>query len=148
MNNAFCFSINKLNCKKNCFKKRSNLKKSKNIKKEKGNKNNNKGNNTYSNLLLHKNNLTTRNIYSKSIEKYLHTSEENQLNIKPIENKKNININNLIKKDEKLLFTLKSLNLNQLINKFLNNCINFNDLFLLTKQDLNEINLSTSIQEK
>ena len=148
MNNAFCFSINKLNCQKNCFKKRSNLKKSKNIKKEKGNKNNNKGNNTYSNLLLHKNNLTTRNIYSKSIEKYLHTSEENQLNIKPIENKKNININNLIKKDEKLIFTLKSLNLNQLINKFLNNCINFNDLFLLTKQDMNEMKLSTSIQEK
>ena len=149
MNNATCFSINKLNCQKNSFKKRSNLKKKKNIKNENINKNNNnKQNNTYTNLLLHKNNLTTRNIYSKSIEKYLHTSEENQLNIKPIENKNNINNNNLIKKDEKLIFTLKSLNLNQLINKFLNNFINFNDLFLLTKQDLNEMNLSTSIQEK
>ncbi len=149
MNNATCFSINKLNCQKNSFKKGANLKKKKNIKNENINKNNNnKWNNTYTNLLLHKNNLTTRNIYSKSIEKYLHTSEENQLNIKPIENKNNINNNNLFKKDEKLIFTLKSLNLNQLINKFLNNFINFNDLFLLTKQDLNEMNLSTSIQEK
>ena len=151
MNNDFCFSIQKLKCQKNSFKRSSNLKKRKNFKNENGNKNNNKGNNTYSNLSLHKNNLTTRNIYSKNIEKYLHTSEENQLKIKPkpIENNKNnINNNNLINKDEKLIFTLKSLNLNQLLNKFLKNCINFNDLFLLTKQDMIEMKLSNSIQEK
>ena len=43
--------------------------------------------------------------------------------------------------DTKLIYVLKILDLDNLINIFSNNCINFNDLFLLTKQDLIEMNI-------
>ena len=43
--------------------------------------------------------------------------------------------------DTKLIYVLKILDLDNLINILNNNCIYFNDLFLLTKQDLIEMNI-------
>ena len=43
--------------------------------------------------------------------------------------------------DKKMIYILKSLNLDNLINIFASNCIYFNDLFLLTKKDLIEMKI-------
>ena len=45
------------------------------------------------------------------------------------------------KYDEKVIYILKHLDLDNLKNKFHSNFINFNDLFLLTKQDFIEMNI-------
>ena len=64
---------------------------------------------------------------------------------KIISNKDYNNINN---DDYKLIFILKNLNLHYLINVFKNNYVSFNDLFLLTKDDLKEMKIPIGPRNK
>lgn len=64
---------------------------------------------------------------------------------KIISNKDYSNINN---DDYKLIFILKNLNLHYLINVFKNNYVSFNDLFLLTKDDLKEMKIPIGPRNK
>ena len=144
MNNVIPLTISKLKSQRNTFNRCCNSKKINNKNKNIGNKNIHKGNFSYSNLLtINKNYLSSRG--SKNIEKYLNTSQENELTLRPNPLPKKYDTN---KKDDKLIYTLKSLNLENLIPKFINNMINFNDIFLLSKQDMNEMKLSALNQEK
>ena len=60
-------------------------------------------------------------------------------NINNINNNEKIDNNNDY--DKRMIYILRNLDLDNLINKFNYNCINFNDLFLLTKQDLMEMKI-------
>ena len=64
---------------------------------------------------------------------------------KIISNKDYNNINN---DDYKLIFILKNLNLHYLINVFKINYVSFNDLFLLTKDDLKEMKIPIGPRNK
>ena len=66
---------------------------------------------------------------------------QNINNINNNENYDNYNNNYNNAYDKKMIFILSSLDLDNIINKFNYNCINFNDLFLLTKQDLIEMKI-------
>ena len=78
---------------------------------------------------------------------YNKNENENNLYEENEENEENDNIYNEknifndIKEDKNILYLLSNLNLENLYNVFMENCISFNDLFLLTKEDFNEMNI-------
>ena len=78
-------------------------------------------------------------IDEKKIDENYFKDINNNKELAPILNNENYtqNLNN----DKKLIFTLKTLDLENLFNEFNLNYISFHDLFLLTREDLIEMNI-------
>ena len=78
----------------------------------------------------------------KEVKKYKINSNNFQNFIQNINNNDNIKDNKFTNiYDKRIIFILSNLDLDDLINKFSYHCITFNDLFLLTKQDLLEMKI-------
>ena len=78
----------------------------------------------------------------KEVKKYKINSNNFQNFIQNINNNENIKDNKFTNiYDKRIIFILSNLDLDDLINKFSYHCITFNDLFLLTKQDLLEMKI-------
>ena len=87
------------------------------------------------------NNNSNINInYEKNYENKFNTFINKEFNIKN-DNSKNLSNKNKEIYDEKLIFVLTSLELNELIKIFEQNFIYFDDLFLLTKEDFMEMKI-------
>ena len=84
----------------------------------------------------------SKNLNSRNKNKIYSSSFANNNYNKRIENPKNKDKKILNKeKDSRLIFILKNLNLDNLINIFNEHCIKFSDLFQLNKYDLLEMNI-------
>ena len=100
---------------------------------------------------VNNNNINNNNFNNNCFNygKILNTSFEEENNIKPEPFPKKINFNYSINYfDQNLNFTLKKLNLENLFIVFINNYINFKDLFLLTDLDMKNLGIKEEFRNK
>ena len=162
------FKENKFNQSKsnnnNYFKKQKNIYIN-NYKNKHINTKNNEENNKLSSISINKNesvNHKNSSFFDNDKKKNLYHTMNNYYNIFPnpepmpkriiynhnkhnnLNNKKeNIQLNDIknIKEDKNILYLLTNLNMENLYNVFISNCISFNDLFLLSKGDFSEMKI-------